>query len=187
MIAPSEGKLFRIRIGGAHQPRDDDPDMIGVDEIKTDSVDYVIELKMIPWPIENDVVDRIFAAFYFHRIDQHERIAFMNECYRILKPRGQLVMVNPYYSSMRAIMDPRAKWPPICEGSFAFYRKEHREQQNIDCGITCDFDFGCGPTFDGDLDGRNDEYKLMVMKRQLNTVHDLHVTLTARKSPRTEN
>lgn len=187
MISPPEGKPFKIMLAGAHQARHEDPDFIGLDEIKTDMVDYVVRLKEFPWPIENDVVDTIFAAFYYHRLDQAERIAFANECHRILKPRGQLILVAPYYTSMRAIMDPRAKWPPIGEGSFAFLAKEQRDAQDIDEGYTCDFDFGGGPaSYDGDFDGRNDDYKAMAAKHFTNTVHDLLVTLTKRSPPAVE-
>jgi SAM-dependent methyltransferase len=187
MITPPEGKPFRIRLAGAYQARDDDPDMIGVDDVKTDAVDYVMDLAMMPWPIEESVVDRICTAFHYHRLDPGQRVAFVNECYRVLKPRGQLILVVPYWSSMRSITDPRAKWPPICELSFAFLQKELRDKERIDFGLTCDFDFGCGTQLDGDLDGRCEEYKAMASKHQTNTVHDLYVTLTSRKpSPEPE-
>lgn len=180
MIRPLPEKPFKIMLAGAHQARHEDPDFIGIDEVKTDAVDYTMRLQEYPWPIESDVVDTIFAAFYYHRLPQDERIAFVNECYRVLKPRGQLIMVNPYYTSMRAIMDPRAKWPPISEGSFAFFSEAERKAQNIDCGIVCDFECGYGPSFHEDFAGRNDEYLRMAMMRLNNSVNDLLVTLTKR-------
>ncbi len=121
-ILPPPNGLFRIRLAGALQPREEG--FIGIDAVNSDSVDYVIDLKTIPWPIDDIVVDTIFAGHYFQRLDGTERIAFMNEAWRVLKLGAQLILAVPHWSSMRSISDPTFKFPPVCEASFVFFNKE---------------------------------------------------------------
>ena len=139
--------------------------------------------KVLPWPIEDGVVDTIFAAFWFHRLTQAERFAFMDECWRVLKPgpapAGQLIMVMPHGRSDRHIGDPLAQWPPVIEASFAFYDREWREREQMTgLPLRCNFSLGYGHTEHPYLTGRNEEFKAFEKEHSANAVLDLHVTLT---------
>jgi len=178
-IRAPEGQLFKLKLGGAYQAREDG--FIHVDRIASDNVDHVVDLKSFPWPIDSAVVDFIFCAYYFQRLTREERHAFMNECCRILKPGAQLVVQVPHWSSMRAITDPLAPWPPLCESSFMVYSRQWREQEKMtDLPLTCDFggSYGYGTTVDGDIAVRNDEFQQQARKHWLNANLDLNVTLT---------
>ncbi len=175
-IIPTKNTPLRLRLGGALQAREEG--FLGVDSVATDSVDYVVNLNQFPWPIDDGVVDTIFADNYMQKIDGLERIAFMNECGRILKVGAQLILKMPHWSSMRSISDPTVKWPPLCEASFVYFNKEWRERERIDYGITCDFDFGYGHGLDADVQIRNTEYQQQAVKYWNNAVLDLHVSLT---------
>jgi len=178
-ITAPKGELFKLKIGTAYQLRE--PGFINIDQIATENVDHVVALKTFPWPIEDGVVDFVFSAFYFHRLTREERWAFMNECYRILKPGAQVSLLMPHWSSMRAITDPWAQWPELCESSFMVYSKQWREQEKAtDLPLVCDFgsSYGYGTTLDQDIAVRNDEFQMQAKKHWLNANLDLSVTLT---------
>ncbi len=171
---PAEGP-FKIRIGVGMEP--------GFLKIGpgADIVDRTVDLKAYPWPIDDGVVDVLYAAFYLHRIGQSERFALMNEAYRILKPGGQVMLVVPHAFSMRAISDPLAQWPPLCESSFMVYSRRWREQEGMaGLPLTCDFGdtYGYGHSLDPDVAVRNEEYQARAKKHDVNAILDLHVTLT---------
>lgn len=148
---------------------------------ETEAPDHVVDTRAFPWPIEDGLVDQVYAAFYFHRLDKPARWAFMDECWRVLKPGGQLVMVMPHWSSMRAIADPLAEWPPVCESSFMLYSKKWREAEKMaDLPLKCDFGdvYGYGHSINPEFNGRNDEFLNNAKAHWLNAAMDLHVTLT---------
>jgi SAM-dependent methyltransferase len=134
-----------------------------------------------PWDVEDGAVEAVYSSFHFHRLDRAGRYAFMNEAYRVLKPGGQVSMVVPHWSSMRAITDPMAQWPPLCESSFMVFSKKWREQEAMtDLGLTCDFGdvYGFGTSVDPDIAVRNDEFQAQARKHWINANMDLHLTLT---------
>jgi len=75
-ILPPKGQPFHLRIAGANQPREEG--FLGLDEVKTDSVDYLHKLQQYPWPIDDGVVDRIFSLHYLQKLNGLSRIDFMN-------------------------------------------------------------------------------------------------------------
>ncbi len=145
-----------------------------------DSPDHIVDTRAFPWPVDDSVVDTIFGAFYFHRLTLPERHAFMEECYRILKPQAKVILVTPYYTSIRAYSDPLAQWPPVTEASYEFYRKAWREGENMtyDLPLTCDFHAGVGHSPQGDyVIGRNDAFVQHAVSHEWNVMADLHATL----------
>lgn len=170
-IAPPTEGPFNLRIGIGQEPG------------------YLLlsdlhDPKSIPWPIDDGVVDTIFAAFWFHRLSQAERFAFMDECWRVLKqgnppPSGQLIMIMPHGRSDRQAGDPLAQWPPVIEASFSFYDRAWREREQMtDLSLTCNFSAGLGHIEHPYLTGRNDEFKAHEKEHAFNAVLDLHATLT---------
>lgn len=174
---PADG-LFQIDLGCGNNKN---AGYVGIDKVKTDSTDFVWDLTKTPWPIDSGVVDRIWSSHFFEHLSGPERIPFMDECWRVLKPKGQVFIVVPYYSSMRAIQDPFHAWPPVCEASFIYFNAQWRKDNKLDhYPINCDFDFGAGHSPDPELLNRNQEYQAFAVKHYLNAVNDLHVTLTKR-------
>jgi len=176
MIKPPVEGLFQLRIGiGTEQ---------GFLKIgpSWDSPDFVLDTKIMPWPIEDAIVDRIYASFYFHRLTRPERFEFMDECYRILKPGMQLIMVMPHWSSERSINDPLAQWPPLGASCFAPYSKTWREQERMtELPLKCDFAsvWGWGTDMDQSVvGGRNEEFVQHARRHWLNANTDLHITMT---------
>ena len=136
---------------------------------------------------EANSVEEMFSPFVFHRLDNAERWDFMNEVWRVLMPTKIIKLIVPYYTSHLAISDPLAKWPPLCEASFAWYSKAWREAENMtDLPLRCNFGSPgnphAGPVIghenDPDVAVRAEEYRAHAAKHMWNAVHKRHVTLT---------
>ena len=61
-------------------------------------VDVAHDLNIIPWPWANNEFDTIKAWAVLEHLHR-ERISIINECWRILKPGGLLVVKLPYWNS----------------------------------------------------------------------------------------
>jgi predicted SAM-dependent methyltransferase len=148
---------------------------IGVDVEKVDGVDVVANLEQFPWPFADDSVDEIECSHYVeHTPDLN---AFMDECYRILKPGGKMHIVAPYYSSIRAWQDPTHK-RAISEMTFFYYNKGWRDSNKLDhYGIKSNFDFQWGYAWDNYWGQRSEESRAFALRHYINVVSDIYVTL----------
>ena len=77
---------------------------VNVDRVPVPGVDVVHDLDMGPWPFEDGSVEGINAEHVFEHVG--DPILFMTECWRILKPWGQMYVITPYYRSPDAFTDP---------------------------------------------------------------------------------
>ena len=157
---------------------------LGIDKFKTDATDYTFDLLEFPWPVADGSVAAIHCSHFFEHIPARLRPKFMDECYRVMEDKGQLVIIVPHYNSMRAIQDYTHEWPPISESSFLYFNLGWRTQNKLLHGayeMKCDFDFGYGYSLDPDVQVRNQEYQQVAIKHYTNAAMDLHVTMTARK------
>lgn len=158
---------------------------IGIDAFQTASTNVVFDLLATnPWPIEDGVAEILHCSHFFEHVPGMQRPAFMDECFRILKPGGQLVVITPYWSSARSIQDFTHAWPPVCESSFLYFNKLWREQNKLTHGhynVKSDFDFGYGFSLDPDTAVRSQEVQPFWVKHYLNSCMDIHVTLTKTK------
>lgn len=153
----------------------------GIDKFKTDSTDAVFDLTIEPWPIDTESVDALNCSHFFEHLHGHQRVAFMEECWRVLKPGGQLVIIVPHWSSMRSVQDFTHQWPPVCETSFLYFNKDWRVTNKLTHGhydINCNFNYSYGYSIDQEVSVRNQEYQLFAIKHYNNSVNDLYVTLT---------
>ena len=82
------------------------PNSIGLDNVQLPSVDVEHDLLDFPYPFDNESIDKI----YLRNVIEHfaiENINFiMNECNRILKNDGLLVITVPHVFSISAFIDP---------------------------------------------------------------------------------
>lgn len=175
-IVPPEDKPFKLDLGCGDRKEEG---FYGIDIAKTEQADYVFDLTQTPWPIDDAVVDEIACSHFFEHLTGAQRIKFMEECYRIMKKGTKLVVIVPYWSSMRAIQDPTHQWPPLCEASFLYFNKEWMEKNKLQhYNINCDFDYSYGYSLDNDLLVRNIEWQQFAVKHYIQSVNDLQVTLT---------
>ena len=66
-------------------------------------------LSQLPWPWEDNSFDRIVARAVLEHLDI-DLIASVNECWRILRPKGILYLKLPFWNSDLAHQDPTHRW-----------------------------------------------------------------------------
>lgn len=85
---------------------------INVDLLKLPGVDVVHNLMEFPYPFEDNSASEIKAVDVIEHLDNYTKdskpsiIAFIEECYRILKPGGQLYIQTPGWKAEFLWIDP---------------------------------------------------------------------------------
>jgi SAM-dependent methyltransferase len=72
-------------------------------------IDVVHDLNVLPWPWADDEFDKVVALAVLEHLDI-DLVASLNECHRILKPGGQLVIKLPMWNAERSYDDPTHRW-----------------------------------------------------------------------------
>lgn len=115
----------------------------GVDIAEVEGVKHVHDLTRLPWPFETSSVDEARASHYLEHLDGAQRIDFMNELWRILKPGAGCLITTPYAWNNRALGDPTHK-SMICDWTYYYFNKAWREANKLTHGpyaaIVADFD-----------------------------------------------
>lgn len=152
---------------------------LNVDIASLPEVDRVVDLQKFPWPFEADSVAEIVCSHYIEHTP--DMIAFMDECWRILKPKGVLRIIAPYYTSARCWQDP-THLRAISERSFLYYNRKWRADNRLDhYPIKSDFDFEYGYAVTPDWASRSEEARAFAIRHYWNVVDDIHVTLRKRE------
>ncbi len=130
------------------------------------------------------IVDNLIFDIYCEDCIQYVSILrlFMEECYRILIPRGQMIVIAPYWSTGLAWSDP-AIVNRIADLTFHHFNKEWLKKNGKgDREINCDFEIvNYRYYFDPDWDSRADEARKWALKHYINVVRQVEVTLRAIK------
>lgn len=172
-----EHKLLRLDLG-AGQRFAFHEGFIAVDINKDAKPDVVWDLRVTPWPWKSDSVDEVVSVHFLEHLTGPERNIFFNELWRVLKVGAKAKFQVPYYSSQRAIQDWTHQWPPICERSFLYWNREWRKVNKLDhYATTCNFGFTYGYTLENETCGRAAEVQAVWVKKHLNAVDDLIVTM----------
>jgi SAM-dependent methyltransferase len=81
---------------------------VGMDCQEFPGVDIVHDWNVFPWPIEDESVLTIIASHVVEHVDPTNGhfLRWMEECWRILKPDGQLAIATPYGGSSLYWQDP---------------------------------------------------------------------------------
>jgi len=72
-------------------------------------VKAVHDLNKLPWPWQDGEFDKIAALAVLEHLDI-DLVASLNECHRILKPGGVLVIKLPLWNSPNSYDDPTHRW-----------------------------------------------------------------------------
>lgn len=158
----------------------------GIDIVKTDSTDYVFNLLEFPWPIESESVDEINCSHFIEHIphdinnsnDKRDGlIQFMDEMYRVLKPKGKVHIQAPYYTSMRAFGDPtHVRY--IADWSFLYYNREWIEANKLEhYNIKSNFDMKYSYLITNELSLRSEEVRNNAFQHDWNVIDDIIVEL----------
>ena len=95
---------------------------IGVDSNHRVKPDIAHDLNTFPYPFEESTIDKIYIDNTLEHLENPLQV--MEELFRILKPRGQLKVIVPYFRSSYAFIDPTHKHFFTTE-SFAYYDPKH--------------------------------------------------------------
>ena len=148
-----------------------------------------VDLDVMPWPWDTSSVEGLSSSHLVEHVADF--VGFMNEAWRVLVPDGRFEIWHPYLWSNRAFQDPTHR-RFLSESSWLYTNAEFRKVNGVDHygGWLCDFeieavDFELAPEmeaerFEAIKRGRPLNVDQLIRKA-VNVVDDLHVTLTARK------
>lgn len=164
---------------------------IGIDRAEAPGVDIVHDLTVYPWPFADNSVDELHSSHYVEHIPMVELFhggkskdaffAFFDECYRILKPGGTMLVICPHLQNVRAFQDPTHRRFIPAE-SFVYLNKEWRDvnrlnHYNVDCNFAGKSDVTTFP----EMNTLHPEAAARRFKESWNVIQDLVVTLIAIK------
>lgn len=162
---------------------------VGIDISPDAKASIVHDVRVTPWPFTDNSVEEIYCAHFFEHLDGIERMAFMNEAFRVMKTpyekdgvtiKSSITIITPAPFTHRYMQDPTHKFPMVVQESYNYFNKAAREQMGLKhYPIICDFDWtGFFQENPEAVGGRNDEYKHFAAKHYINALLDLVVTLT---------
>lgn len=83
---------------------------VNLDRTKhSDEVDVVHDLNELPWPFEDESFDLVVARAVLEHLD-HDLITSVNECWRLLRPGGELYVKLPHWQADNSYVDPTHRW-----------------------------------------------------------------------------
>jgi SAM-dependent methyltransferase len=158
-----------------------DSTYFGVDSRAVDGVDFVHDLRVMPWPWADSSVDEVHCSHFVEHLTGAERIPFFNELWRVMKHGGSALIVTPDWTHASAYGDPTHQWPPMSAWYAVYLNREWRETQAPHTPYNCDFTHQYGYTPDESLQGQSMDAIKQALKYNVNTARELRVTLTCRK------
>lgn len=188
-VTPKKDKpLLKLNLGSGPTKMEG---FLSVDNIKFPGVDVVADLtKRFPW--DDNTVDEIHASHVIEHFEAMERVHFVNEVYRVLKPGGKATLVAPHWASCRAYGDPTHKFPPISEFWLYYLSKEwrlgndekklganapHTDAKYFKGGFNCDFEASWGYSMHPMVQLRNQEAQQFMLQFYKDAAMDIIATL----------
>jgi len=137
------------------------PGFTGVDAIAFEGVDVVMNIGKEAWPWPDESIEEVHCSHFVEHLDVQERIHFVNELYRVMKPGATAQVITPHGFSGRAFGDLTHKWPPVHEFWFYYLDKAWREVNAPHNDFyTCDFSITWGNNLHPMIQTRNQEYQM---------------------------
>lgn len=144
------------------------------------------------YKLPDSSVDEAHCSHFLEHLDMNaknpERIRFVNELYRVLKPGATVAMVTPHWGSSRAYGDWTHADKPVCEFFHYYLSKDWRATNAPHCdskwafgGLNCNFSCQWGYTMREDLKARNQETQMFALANYRDAVEDMVATWTAVK------
>jgi len=171
------------------------PDFLAVDALSFEGVDLVLDLtakeKSVqnpdfsithtykPWPWADNSVDEIHASHFVEHLNATERVHFVNEVFRVLKPGSSAKIIIPHWASCRAYGDLTHAWPPVSEFWFYYLSSEWRAvnaPHNVD--YKCNFAASWGYSLNGYLQHRDQNFQTFALENFKEAAQDIIATLT---------
>jgi SAM-dependent methyltransferase len=126
-----EKSHVNIQLGGG---KDCPRGFINVDVIDAPYVDIVHDLQKTPWPLPDACADLIVASHLVEHINPADFgfVKFMDEAWRISKPKGQFMISTPFAGSYGYFQDP-THVNPCNDATFWYFdpMKNHGNLYNV--------------------------------------------------------
>ena len=153
--AARETPVVKLDFGCGKNPKEG---FEGVD-IRSFGQKHTVDLTK-KWPWKDASVDEAHCSHFVEHLEAEERIHFVNELYRVLKPEAKCQVITPHWASCRAYGDLTHKWPPVSEFWFYYLSKEWRATNAPhNDGYSCDFSVTWGYNMNPALAQRNTDYQ----------------------------
>ena len=190
-------ETFKLDLGCGKNKRDG---FFGLDSIGFDAVDAKCDLGAAPWVLStvfrpdklpfllvdgalpDECVDEAQCSHFLEHLTWPQRINFINELYRVMKPGAKCLLIIPHWASARYYGDPTHQ-APISEWAFFYWDKAWRESQAPHCGYTCDFNVTYGYNLHPEIAAKSNDHQLYALKFYKDAAQD--VVATMEKRPRT--
>ena len=154
---------------------------VGLDSREFPGVDHVVRVGVDPLPFEDSSVDEARASHFVEHLTGEQRIQFVNELHRVLKPGAKAQIIVPHWASSRAYGDLTHQWPPVVEMWFYYLNAEWRSKNAPhNDGYTCDFDSTWGYALHPAVSTRNQEYQNYAVSFLKEAAQDLIATIVKR-------
>ena len=85
-----------------------------------------IEGELEDMPFEDDTFDMVFSSLALVHLKKIE--PFLDECYRVLKDDGKLILVNVHYRKPMVLKDDKGKYTIKCYNHFPRHVREAAEE-----------------------------------------------------------
>jgi SAM-dependent methyltransferase len=167
---------LKLDLGCGKNPRDG---FEGVD-VRDFGQPHVVDLRK-RWPWDDGSVSEVNCSHFVEHLTADERIHFVNELHRVLKPGAKAFVVTPHWASTRAYGDLTHQWPPVSEFWFFYLSKEWRAANAPhNDGYTCDFEVTWGYSMHQGLTARNQEFQMNALQWYKEAAQDTVATFTKR-------
>ena len=152
---------------------------------------HVVDLRKYPWPWEDNSVDELYCSHYcehieagyinYNGIEKDAAFAFFDECYRILRPDGNMTVVVPNARSNRGFQDLTHRRFWVAE-SFLYLNNEWRTMNKLDhYAATCNFGVNVGHTMPTEMGLLHPDAQARRFNESWNTIYDWVATLKSLK------
>ncbi len=167
---------IKLNIGSGPNPMEG---FISIDTIKFNDDIVICNCGTEVWPYEDASGDEVHCSHMIEHLTAAERIHFINELQRVLKPKAKATVIAPHWASCRAYGDLTHQWPPVSEFWFYYLSKEWRAVNAPHSTYNDDVDFECtwGYSLNPILNTRNVEYQQYATANFKEAIQDLHATL----------
>lgn len=166
---------LRLDLGCGSTPKEG---FIGVDVRQFGNVGVVCDLAKQPWPWADSSVDEVHCSHMLEHVPRLERIHFVNELWRVLKPGAKATIITPHWASVRAYADVTHEWPPVVPMFWAYLDAEWRKTTPHLDSIKCDFHTTHGFASASRLAGQNPERLRYAAENLIDGADDMIATLT---------
>jgi SAM-dependent methyltransferase len=166
----------KLNIGSGPNPMEG---FVSVDTIKFNDDIQVWDAGKDIWPHENESVDEVHCSHMIEHLTAPERIHFINELHRVLKPKAKATIIAPHWASCRAYGDLTHQWPPVSEFWFYYLSKEWRAVNAPHSTYSDNVDFDCtwGYGMNQAILTRNPEFQQYAMANFKEAITDIYATL----------